>query len=590
MSDWRQTRKTHDFKNNNIKTMSKNQMSSRRRNATSSSSSVTNWRDRARTTSEEEPKKIWLPAPPVKKNVWGSTQIAKSTKMSTKPVKSPWGTTTTTTSKNTTSENVPKKTEVKTVWGRPVNAAKVNTNTTTLILEENPLDKKKNLTKRQRRQKVKSKTLKKSVNVLFNQAKRLRNGKELTDQRLPAAIKVTKTFEDDPKAFDRAIEELKRYRNHVLGPKTEKKTKSTKKTRKKLSTLKKRVLDERLRLWKEHTGKDYNPDGDDEHDDDDDDKNLTTKMDESEKKNEEEEERRVDPTDGNAYTKDEFVQAYGGLKEWEDAAGNSTTQEEVERRIDSSDGNLYTKEEFIQAYGGLKEWDAATSDEKNTNEVEEEEEEELRIDPNDGKAYNKAEFLFEYNGLTEWNNAKIAKVVKSSSDPFGMSKENGRYVKPILCKDNATRYVVYVVFVVRVWYSFIHSYYHRYWNGVSFKSEDRTRNRRFETKEDAEAFFNAFASKMKSKIERRIDTSDNLAYTLSDFLAAYGEEQGTSKWNESKVYVDPEHEKLFTLVKQKRKRPMKVPRLVRLCIVTQFKEENSPHSPPNHTGTRYAKR
>ena len=130
---------------------------------------------------------------------------------------------------------------------------------------------------------------------------------------------------------------------------------------------------------------------------------------------------------------------------------------------------------------------------------------------------------------------------------------------------------VYVVFVVRVWYSFIHSYYHRYWNGVSFKSEDRTRNRRFETKEDAEAFFHAFASKMKSKIERRIDTSDNLAYTLSDFLAAYGEEQGTSKWNESKVFVDPEHEKLFTLVKQKRKRPKKVPRLVRLCCCSRIR-------------------
>ena len=380
MSDWRQTRKlkNHDFpKNNTTTNLAKNEMS-RRSTSSSDGSNSTNWRNRARTTSEEERrKKIWLPAPPVKKNVWGSTaQIAKPTKISTKPVKSPWGTTTTTT---TSSRNTTKKTEVKTVWGRPVNTT--NTNTTSILEEENPLDNKKNLTKRQRRQKVKSKTLKKSVNVLFNQAKRVKNGKDVSDQRLPAAIKVTKTFEDDPKAFESAMKELKKYRNHVLGPKTEKKTKSTKKQRKKLSTLKKRVLDERLRLWKEHTGKDYNPDGDDKHDDENPTTDPTIKTNEPEKKNEEEEveERRVDPTDGNAYTKDEFVQAYGGLKEWEDAAGNSTTTQEeveVERRIDPSDGNLYTKEEFIQAYGGLKEWDKATSDEKLEEKEEEEEEEE----------------------------------------------------------------------------------------------------------------------------------------------------------------------------------------------------------------------
>ena len=84
---------------------------------------------------------------------------------------------------------------------------------------------------------MKSKTLKKSVNVLFNQAKRVKNGKDVSDQRLPAAIKVTKTFEDDPKAFESAMKELKKYRNHVLGPKTEKKTKSTKKQRKKLQSM-----------------------------------------------------------------------------------------------------------------------------------------------------------------------------------------------------------------------------------------------------------------------------------------------------------------------------------------------------------------
>jgi hypothetical protein len=150
-------------------------------------------------------------------------------------------------------------------------------------------------------------------------------------------------------------------------------------------------------------------------------------------------ERRVDPEDGNAYTREEFIDAYGagvppacltlrggglspqmcgpnarrlvkcigwpgasvdsatvpcpgGTVEW-DAAGVRLMQEAQqramqqqqqqqqqqaqlqvqmagmaldvgnmgaeERRVDSEDGQAYTRAEFIDAYGGTAEWDAA---------------------------------------------------------------------------------------------------------------------------------------------------------------------------------------------------------------------------------------
>ena len=34
------------------------------------------------------------------------------------------------------------------------------------------------------------------------------------------------------------------------------------------------------------------------------------------------EERRVDPADGNAYTRQEFIDEYGGTAEWDQAAGS----------------------------------------------------------------------------------------------------------------------------------------------------------------------------------------------------------------------------------------------------------------------------
>eukprot|EP00466_Bigelowiella_natans_P020309 jgi/Bigna1/81883/fgenesh1_pg.85_\ len=67
------------------------------------------------------------------------------------------------------------------------------------------------------------------------------------------------------------------------------------------------------------------------------------------------EERRIDVSDGNAYTKDSFMEVYGGLKEWDTAKVGTP----LERRIDPADGKAYTRKDFIDCYGGLKEWKRA---------------------------------------------------------------------------------------------------------------------------------------------------------------------------------------------------------------------------------------
>ena len=85
------------------------------------------------------------------------------------------------------------------------------------------------------------------------------------------------------------------------------------------------------------------------------------------------EERRVDASDGSFYTKQEFLDEYGGLAEWNasplvapsappsDAETSSATESWVaERRVDASDGNAYTKQEFLDEYGGLAEWNEST--------------------------------------------------------------------------------------------------------------------------------------------------------------------------------------------------------------------------------------
>ena len=93
-------------------------------------------------------------------------------------------------------------------------------------------------------------------------------------------------------------------------------------------------------------------------------------------------ELREDPEDGELYTREEFVEQYGGTAEWDRAkvhrfkaptAAPASIYEtaapapapvpaavaEVELREDPDDGELYTKEEFVEQYGGTVEWEQA---------------------------------------------------------------------------------------------------------------------------------------------------------------------------------------------------------------------------------------
>jgi hypothetical protein len=120
-----------------------------------------------------------------------------------------------------------------------------------------------------------------------------------------------------------------------------------------------------------------------------------------------EEEARIDPSDGTAYTKQSFVEAYGGTTEWERAAppgpaALGAVNVDDSTRIDPTDGVAYTMQSFIEAYGGTSEWDRAVADV------------ELRIDPSDGNAYNKESFVEAYGGTIEWDIAKPASKPGSS--------------------------------------------------------------------------------------------------------------------------------------------------------------------------------
>ena len=95
------------------------------------------------------------------------------------------------------------------------------------------------------------------------------------------------------------------------------------------------------------------------------------------------EELRIDPADGNAYTLADFVAEYGGTREWELAqpatAAMPPPQAQIqpqlapsvkaepplppseELRIDPADGNAYTRADFVAEYGGTREWELAHS-------------------------------------------------------------------------------------------------------------------------------------------------------------------------------------------------------------------------------------
>eukprot|EP01062_Namystynia_karyoxenos_P063287 TRINITY_DN560_c0_g1_i1.p2 TRINITY_DN560_c0_g1~~TRINITY_DN560_c0_g1_i1.p2 ORF type:complete len:329 (+),score=120.22 TRINITY_DN560_c0_g1_i1:77-988(+) len=93
-------------------------------------------------------------------------------------------------------------------------------------------------------------------------------------------------------------------------------------------------------------------------------------------------EKRMD-TDGKYYTKEAYLELYGGFREWNAAAkrgiiggtqapgrgggrpagrggqaGGRAAGQSLEKRRDT-DGKYYTREEFLKEYGGLKEWIAA---------------------------------------------------------------------------------------------------------------------------------------------------------------------------------------------------------------------------------------
>eukprot|EP01063_Lacrimia_lanifica_P021925 TRINITY_DN2958_c0_g2_i4.p1 TRINITY_DN2958_c0_g2~~TRINITY_DN2958_c0_g2_i4.p1 ORF type:complete len:296 (+),score=64.86 TRINITY_DN2958_c0_g2_i4:89-976(+) len=102
-------------------------------------------------------------------------------------------------------------------------------------------------------------------------------------------------------------------------------------------------------------------------------------------------ELRVDPADGQQYSKENFKACYGGYREWDaakpvskpkpvprqppvrDAAPRGVRRDTpaaarpsgrgagrlVERRVDPADGATYTREEFMVCYGGTREWDRA---------------------------------------------------------------------------------------------------------------------------------------------------------------------------------------------------------------------------------------
>ena len=77
------------------------------------------------------------------------------------------------------------------------------------------------------------------------------------------------------------------------------------------------------------------------------------------------EELRIDPADGNAYTRADFIAEYGGTREWELAKPAAATappavpQAAEELRIDPADGNAYTRADFIAEYGSTREWELA---------------------------------------------------------------------------------------------------------------------------------------------------------------------------------------------------------------------------------------
>ena len=144
---------------------------------------------------------------------------------------------------------------------------------------------------------------------------------------------------------------------------------------------------------------------------------------------------RIDPLDGFAYTQTDFVAQYGGTAEWDAALPPTTTTRKKpsldallardakarardgpkeESRIDPSDGFAYTKEDFVSQYGGTAEWEAAKLVPRGcgsyTKPLIDElrgrmpatrmgRDEEYRLDPKDGDVRTRADFIVKYGSM-----------------------------------------------------------------------------------------------------------------------------------------------------------------------------------------------
>eukprot|EP00659_Diplonema_papillatum_P006654 gene6654-10203_t len=178
-------------------------------------------------------------------------------------------------------------------------------------------------------------------------------------------------------------------------------------------------------------------------------------------------ERRVDPTDGKAYTKEEFAECYGGAKEWAAAqrvggaaaqrgaadsknkpgekvdssvspsrAAKGSRSGDSERRVDPADGKAYLKSEFVACYGGTKEWDGARPIDRPTlqasevHDAPESDTVEYRRDPADGRAYTKKDFVECYGGMKEWKQAERVDAREVVKDVRRIDPADGkRYTK-----------------------------------------------------------------------------------------------------------------------------------------------------------------
>jgi len=132
------------------------------------------------------------------------------------------------------------------------------------------------------------------------------------------------------------------------------------------------------------------------------------------------EEKRVDPSDGVAYTREEFLEEYGALDEWE-AAGRALQVEKPAnpsrpssmRRPRSSDISLESLEPSGSGGGQrsshhLRAAPAPPPHQPRSSANGGRAVVEMRIDDFDGEAYDIKSFLDEYGDLTKWNQSRPA--------------------------------------------------------------------------------------------------------------------------------------------------------------------------------------